>query len=76
MVINFEPIKRMQNRRRLLQLAAASAATLWLSSCARSQPRLTSDPFELGVASDSLVLWTSLVPPGFSGSSVGLSLPA
>ena len=54
------------DRRQLLQLAAASAATLWLPRSAWSQPRLGSNPFTLGVASgspthDSVVLWTRLV---------------
>ncbi|MFZ4481068.1 MAG: alkaline phosphatase D family protein [Rhodoferax sp.] len=53
-----------QDRRRLLQLLAANAAALWLPG-ARSQPRLTGNPFTLGVASgsptlDSVVLWTRL----------------
>ncbi|WP_048440487.1 alkaline phosphatase [Caenimonas sp. SL110] len=55
-------------RRRLLQLAAANAATLWLPRSAWSQPRLETDPFALGVASgspshDSVVLWTRLMAP-------------
>ena len=78
MVANFNPMEQMPNRRRLLKLACANAAALWLPSCAWNQPRLTSDPFALGVASgsptaDSLVLWTRLVLPGYSGFSVGLS---
>ncbi|MDP3618416.1 MAG: alkaline phosphatase D family protein [Ramlibacter sp.] len=53
-------------RRRLLQLAAANAAALWLPRSAWSQPRWDTDPFALGVASgspshDSVVLWTRLV---------------
>jgi alkaline phosphatase D len=52
-------------RRRLLQLAAAAATTLWLPRSAWSQPRLSEDPFSLGVASGapaatSVVLWTRL----------------
>jgi alkaline phosphatase D len=59
----------MHDRRRLLQLAAASVSTLWLPHSVWGQPRFTSDPFALGVASgsptsDSLVLWTRLVLPG------------
>ena len=65
------------DRRRLLQLAAASAATLWLPRSAWSQPRIAGDPFTLGVASgspthDSVVLWTRLHPHGLLGSSLGL----
>ena len=60
------------DRRRLLQLAAASAAALWLPRAAWSQPRLAGDPFALGVASgspaaDSVVLWTRLVAPELQG---------
>ena len=61
------------DRRRLLQLAAAAAGTLWLPRSSWSQPRLAGDPFTLGVASgspthDSVVLWTRLVAPGlFAG---------
>ena len=59
------------NRRRLLQLACATAVTLWLPRSAWSQPRLSTDVFELGVASgspapQSVVLWTRLtgaLPP-------------
>ena len=55
------------DRRQLLQLAAAAATTLWLPRGARAQPRWSSDPFSLGVASgsptaDSVVLWTRLLP--------------
>ena len=54
------------DRRRVLQLAAAGAATLWLPRGAYSQPRWAADPFALGVASgspeaDAVVLWTRLV---------------
>ncbi|MFZ5568655.1 MAG: alkaline phosphatase D family protein [Pseudomonadota bacterium] len=55
------------DRRRLLQLAAATAATLWLPRGAWSRAaRLQSDPFALGVASgapepDGVVLWTRLL---------------
>ena len=56
------------SRRRLLQLAASSAAALWLPRSAWSQLRMAGDPFALGVASgspthDSVVLWTRLVAP-------------
>jgi alkaline phosphatase D len=57
------------DRRRLLQLAAASAASLWLPRSAWSQARFTGNPFGIGVASgspthDSVVLWTRLVASG------------
>lgn len=58
------------DRRRLLQLAAAGATTLWLPRGAWGQPpRFAADPFALGVASgspshDGVVLWTRLAPPG------------
>lgn len=58
------------DRRRLLQLAAASASTWWLPRSAWGQPpRFAADPFTLGVASgsptqDGMVLWTRLAPPG------------
>lgn len=56
------------HRRQILQLAAASAGTLWLPRSAWSQPKFQSNPFALGVASgspthDSVVLWTRLVAP-------------
>lgn len=59
----------MIDRRRLLQLAAASATTLWWPRAAWSQPRLSHNPFTLGVASgfpddSSVVLWTRLLPEG------------
>ena len=59
------------DRRRLLQAAVASAGGLWLPRAAWSQPRLSEDPFGLGVASgspahDSVVLWTRLMAPGSS----------
>ncbi len=58
------------DRRRLLQLATASAVSLWLPRSAWSQPRWSGNPFSLGVASgapnhDSVVLWTRLISPGF-----------
>jgi alkaline phosphatase D len=57
------------DRRRLLRLAAATAAASWLPRSAWSQPRLAFDPFTLGVASgsplhDGVVLWTRLFAPG------------
>ena len=66
-----------QARRHLLQLVGASAATLWLPRSAWSQPRLTSNPFTLGVASgsptfDSVVLWTRMAVQGLLGESIGL----
>jgi alkaline phosphatase D len=53
-------------RRHLLKLAAATAASSWLPRSAWAQPKLASDPFQLGVASgsplhDSVVLWTRLM---------------
>jgi alkaline phosphatase D len=61
------------DRRKLLQLAAASASSLWLARSARSEQRFAGNPFGLGVASgspthDSIVLWTRLVPPDGSQS--------
>lgn len=65
----------LQSRRRLLQLVGASAASLWLPRSARSQPRLSSNPFTLGVASgspmfDSVVSWTRLVVQGLMDASL------
>ena len=53
------------DRRRVLQLVGASAATLYLPRSGWSQQRWISNPFTLGVASgsptfDSVVLWTRL----------------
>ena len=58
----------MADRRQWLALAAATAGTLRLPRSAWSQPRWTSNPFSLGVASgspahDSVVLWTRLQLP-------------
>ncbi|MBI5277055.1 MAG: alkaline phosphatase D family protein [Burkholderiales bacterium] len=55
----------MRDRRTLLKLAAAGAATVWLPRSAWSQPVMSADPFTLGVASGSpeersVVLWTRL----------------
>ncbi|MDB5872439.1 MAG: alkaline phosphatase [Ramlibacter sp.] len=63
------------DRRRLLRLAAAGAATLWLPRGSWSQPRLSENPFVLGIASgspthDSVVLWTRLVAPGLDNAPV------
>lgn len=68
----------LTDRRNLLRLAAAAAGTLWLPRSAWSQPRLSDNPFTLGVASgspldDSVVLWTRLVQTGLFGGS---NLPA
>jgi alkaline phosphatase D len=57
------------DRRRLLALAAAAGAALSLPRWAQGQPRLSSNPFTLGVASgsprhDGVVLWTRLMVPG------------
>ncbi len=65
-----------QSRRRLLQLAGASAATLWLPRSVWSQPRWTIDPFTLGVASgsptfESVVLWTRLHVSDIPGADLG-----
>jgi alkaline phosphatase D len=61
-----DPLLTPTDRRRVLRLAAAGAAGLWLPRSAWSQPALRSDPFALGVASgspthDSVVLWTRLI---------------
>jgi alkaline phosphatase D len=55
-----------EQRRNVLKLVAASAATLWLPQNGWSQPTFTTYPFTLGVASgspthDSVVLWTRLL---------------
>lgn len=60
-------------KRDFLRAAAASAATLWLPRSSWAQPRLSSNPFTLGVASgspgpDGVVLWTRLLPSGFFSS--------
>ncbi len=66
----------LSDRRALLRLAAAAAGTLWLPRSAWSQPRLSDDPFTLGVASGSpqpgsVVLWTRLLSAGpFGGSKL------
>jgi len=64
------------DRRLLLQLALASTATLWLPPSARGQPRFSSNPFTLGVASgspthDSVVLWTRLLSPSLLDTGRG-----
>ena len=64
------------DRRRLLQLAAAAATTLWLPRSAWTQARVAGDPFALGVASgspthDSVVLWTRLHTVDALGSRSG-----
>ncbi|MCD6078446.1 MAG: alkaline phosphatase [Ramlibacter sp.] len=56
------------NRRRLLQIAAATAGAGWIPRSAWSQVRTREDPFTLGVASgspasESVVLWTRLLAP-------------
>jgi alkaline phosphatase D len=55
------------DRRQLLKLAAAAAGAAGLAGLAAAQPRWSANPFSLGVASgapatDSVVLWTRLVP--------------
>jgi alkaline phosphatase D len=62
------------HRRALLRSAAAAAGTLWLPRSAWTQPRLSNDPFTLGVASgsarhDGVVLWTRLHDAGVFGGS-------
>ncbi|RYX93737.1 MAG: alkaline phosphatase [Comamonadaceae bacterium] len=64
------------DRRKILQLAAAAASTLWLPRSAWSQRRFGDNPFTLGVASgspthDSVVLWTRLALPGPFGGAMG-----
>ncbi|HUR88009.1 MAG TPA: alkaline phosphatase D family protein [Ramlibacter sp.] len=54
------------DRRHVLKLALATSGAAWLPRSSWSQPRLTSKPFTLGVASgsplhDSVVLWTRLM---------------
>jgi alkaline phosphatase D len=55
------------DRRHLLQLAAACSTTHWLPRSAWAQPKFAGNPFTLGVASGSpthegVVLWTRLLP--------------
>jgi alkaline phosphatase D len=68
-----------QRRRAVLRIAAALAASTVLSSCApvkiRAQPRFSSYPFALGVASgsprpDGFVLWTRLAPEPLAGGGM------
>jgi alkaline phosphatase D len=70
------PTLQAPDRRHLLQLAAATATTLWLPRSAWSQPRLSGNPFTLGVASgspthDGVVLWTRLALSTLFGSVLG-----
>ncbi len=63
------------DRRRLLQIAAATAAGGWLPRSAWSQARTRDNPFTLGIASgsplpDSVVLWTRLVAPELAAQPV------
>ena len=67
---------QLESRRRWLQAAVASAATLWLPRSAWSQPRWPANPFTLGVASgaatpSSVLLWTRLHLPGVAAASLG-----
>jgi phosphodiesterase/alkaline phosphatase D-like protein len=66
----------MQRRHLIEQAALATAAAhaLWLPRSAWSQPRISSNPFTLGIASgspthDGIVLWTRLAPTGLLGTS-------
>jgi alkaline phosphatase D len=66
------PDDARKDRRRLLQLATATATTLWLPRALRAQPRLAENPFSLGVASGSpadtsVVLWTRLAGDAVDG---------
>jgi alkaline phosphatase D len=59
-------MKSSWRRREILGLALATAGAGWLPRSSWAQPRFTSNPFALGVASgsplaDSVVLWTRLV---------------
>jgi alkaline phosphatase D len=59
-------IHRVTDRRTLLKLAVATAASGWLGRNAWAQTRFSSNPFSLGVASgspthDGVVLWTRLM---------------
>jgi alkaline phosphatase D len=61
------PAPSRPDRRQLLRLAAAVAATAWWPAGAQATPAWREDPFSLGVASgspvtDSVVLWTRLLP--------------
>ncbi len=79
-------IPSIHRRRDALKLVAASAAGIWFPFVGLAQPqpqpnqsgqpKFSSNPFTLGVASgspthDSVVLWTRLLPQGFFGSSLG-----
>ena len=67
---------QLESRRRWLQAATASAATLWLPRSAWSQLRWPANPFTLGVASgaataSSVLLWTRLHLPGLAAARMG-----
>jgi alkaline phosphatase D len=73
------PPQLLSDRRRLLQLAVASATVLAWPCSSWAQPRFAADPFTLGVASgspaaDSVVLWTRLMGPG-AEPAAGPSVP-
>ena len=62
-------------RRNLLFQASAAAQVLWLPRSAWSQPRMSANPFTLGVASgsptaDSVVLWTRLLAVDAAGRTL------
>ena len=76
MTLQQQANQSFENRRRWLQAAGASAATLWLPRSAWSQPRWAANPFTLGVASgaatpSSVLLWTRLHLPGVAAASLG-----
>ena len=67
------------NRRQLLQVSSALAATFWMSGkswgIVRSNISLLDNPFKLGVASgdpsaDGFVLWTRLAPVPLAGGGM------
>ena len=58
----------------LAGLSAASSVALWLPRSALGQARISSNPFNLGIASgspdaSSVVLWTRLAPSGIFGAA-------
>jgi phosphodiesterase/alkaline phosphatase D-like protein len=76
MTLQQQANQSFEDRRRGLQAAGASAATLWLPRSAWSQPRWAANPFTLGVASgaatpSSVLLWTRVHLPGVAAASLG-----